>query len=232
MSDYNRNGGDDFDWESFDRKTSNPARENDTGSSPPLRRRRNGSSHTRQAQRRRDDTPAGRRTTGARYADNRRPEKKRRKKKQLTEKQILFRKRLRLTILVAVMVCIVVCSGMFVGMYAAVSREIKDMNIQGLALNYASVIYYTDANGTEQELDKINSDSNRIWVDSDEISQYFKDAVVSIEDERFYSHHGVDIKRTLGATVQFIASKVGLGQSTYGGSTDHTAGDQEYNERG
>ena len=109
--------------------------------------------------------------------------------------------------------------GMFVGMYAAVSREIKDMNIQGLALNNSSFIYYTDANGNEQELDKIDSDSNRIWVDSSEISQYFKDAIVSIEDERFYQHHGVDLKRTFGATIGYIGSKIGIGHSNYGGST-------------
>ncbi len=227
MSDYNRNGGDDFDWESFDRKTSGTGRQNGSDPQPPLRRRRSGSSsHSRSGQHTRPtggyagSSGSG---SGGAYGNGsgaRRTDKKRRKrKKQLTDKQIRFRKRLRLTILVAVAVCVVVCSGMFVGMYAAVSREIKDMNIEGLALNYASVIYYTDSNGNEQELDKINSDSNRIWVDSSEISQYFKDAVVSIEDERFYSHHGVDIKRTLGATVQFLASKVGLGESTYGGST-------------
>lgn len=46
-----------------------------------------------------------------------------------------------------------------------------------------------------------------------------KDAIVSIEDERFYKHHGVDIKRTLGATGKWVLSKVGIGSSNYGGST-------------
>lgn len=229
VSDYNRNGGDDFDWESFDRETSG------ANERPPMRRRRSSdsgrqrSSSNSRSERRRTSENTERET----YAHTRRTEqrsaarsprrgeqnKRRRRKKQLTEKQIRFRKRLRLSIIVTVAVVAVVCSGMFVGMYAAVSREIKDMNIRGLALNSTSAVYYYDSSGAEHELDKINSSSNRIWVDSDEISQYFKDAVVSIEDERFYSHHGVDIKRTLGATVQFVASKLGMGQSTYGGST-------------
>lgn len=227
VSDKYRNNGripgdDDFDWESFDRKTSSyhPGENN---SDPPLRRRRaNGSAHkpakhsAEGGQRARSESM---RRANIQQGSTKKSGRRKRKKKQLTEKQIIFRKRLRISILAAVLVLVVICSGMFVGMYAAVSREIKDMNIQGLALNNSSFIYYTDANGNEQELDKIDSDSNRIWVDSSEISQYFKDAIVSIEDERFYQHHGVDLKRTFGATIGYIGSKIGIGHSNYGGST-------------
>jgi len=34
--------------------------------------------------------------------------------------------------------------------------EIKDMNIQTLALNYSSFIYYEDAAGNPQELEQYN----------------------------------------------------------------------------
>ena len=44
-------------------------------------------------------------------------------------------------------------------------------------------------------------------------------AFVSIEDERFYDHMGIDVKRTLAATVKYAFSKVGIGSSSYGGST-------------
>ncbi|MBQ2670670.1 MAG: transglycosylase domain-containing protein, partial [Clostridia bacterium] len=108
---------------------------------------------------------------------------------------------------------------MFIGMYAAVSREIKDMNIRTLALNTSSVIKYIDENGTEQDLEHINSDTNRIWVDSTQIPQVMKDAIVAIEDERFYNHNGVDFKRTFGATGKWILSKFGLGSASFGGST-------------
>ena len=229
MSEYNRrnrgsqrNNYDDFDWESFDRETS-ARRQQTSGSDEPLRRRRTNDSPRRRAEQARAAESRPKNTQHRRQSVQSMPlqqqRKRKRKKKKLTEKQIMFRKRLRLVILVAVMVFVVVCSGMFVGMYAAVSREIKEMNIQSLALNYTSTIYYIDRSGNEQVLDTINSDSNRIWVDSSEISQTFKDAIVSIEDERFYTHGGVDIKRTIGATVKFVASKLGMGESTYGGST-------------
>ena len=47
------------------------------------------------------------------------------------------------------------------------------------------------------------------------------DAFISIEDERFYEHHGIDVKRTLHAIVNYVGNKVLRrgGGSTFGGST-------------
>ena len=53
-------------------------------------------------------------------------------------------------------------------------------------------------------------------VDIEDMPENLVDAYVSIEDERFYSHHGVDIKRTGGAILSYITS---FGHSSYGGST-------------
>ena len=51
------------------------------------------------------------------------------------------------------------------------------------------------------------------------MAEYLPVAFVSIEDERFYDHMGIDVKRTLAATVKYAFSKVGIGSSNYGGST-------------
>ena len=51
------------------------------------------------------------------------------------------------------------------------------------------------------------------------MSQYLPKAFVAIEDERFYEHSGVDIKRTLSATFKYLLSKIGIGEASYGGST-------------
>lgn len=200
---------DDFNWEEYDMRTS-------SSSEVPRRRRQNsgqraskpvqpqnGSSYSSAPSRRRASSTS----------------RKKKKKKALTEKQLRFRRRLRLTIFTALFICIVIASGMTVGMYAAVSREIKDMNIQSLALNYSSFIYYEDESGNPQELEQIQGEDNCIWIDSSQIPQVMKDAIVSIEDERFYKHHGVDIKRTAGATGKWLLAKLGVGTSNYGGST-------------
>ncbi len=48
------------------------------------------------------------------------------------------------------------------------------------------------------------------------MSAYLSKAFISIEDERFEEHHGVDWKRTMGAIFKFATNG---GESSYGGST-------------
>lgn len=49
----------------------------------------------------------------------------------------------------------------------------------------------TDRNGNV--LRYIYGDEHRIWVESEEIPQYLKDATVAMEDRRFFEHSGVDM---------------------------------------
>ena len=121
---------------------------------------------------------------------------------------------------ILLLVLMIVGGGVLVGMYTAVSNELKDMNVENLAYNYSSFIYCNDADGNAKEYVQLHFEGERrIWVDSEEISQYLKDAAVSIEDERFYKHNGVDIGRTLGATLKWGLSKIHIGSASYGGST-------------
>lgn len=90
-----------------------------------------------------------------------------------------------------------------------------DVNADDYTMNLSSVIYYTDENGVNQELQTIYGDENRIWVDYGQIPEALWQATIAIEDERFMSHHGVDWKRTLGATANLFLRT----SSSYGGST-------------
>lgn len=63
---------------------------------------------------------------------------------------------------------------------------------------------------------EIKSSVQRTWVDYEEIPQYMLDAVVAIEDKRFYEHDGVDWYRTVGA---FYTMFFGEGDSSFGAST-------------
>lgn len=53
-------------------------------------------------------------------------------------------------------------------------------------------------------------------IDSNSIPANLKNAYISIEDERFYKHSGIDLKRTGGAILSYI---VHFGKGTFGGST-------------
>ncbi len=48
---------------------------------------------------------------------------------------------------------------------------------------------------------------NRIWISENEIPQQVKNAFIAIEDHRFYSHKGIDPKRTAGAVLSFFRQK-------------------------
>ena len=90
-----------------------------------------------------------------------------------------------------------------------------DVDISAYTLKQSSTVYYQDkTSGEWVELTKLHGVENRTLVSIDEIPQHVRDALISIEDERFESHHGVDWKSTARA----ILGKL-TGTSTRGGST-------------
>lgn len=56
---------------------------------------------------------------------------------------------------------------------------------------------------------------NRYWVPIDEIPQSMQDAIVAIEDSRFYTHHGVDFKSVGRAVILALRG----GEASQGAST-------------
>lgn len=81
-------------------------------------------------------------------------------------------------------------------------------------------IYYQDtgADGTTQwvewEEERLYGTENRMWVSYEEMPEDLINAFVSIEDKRFFTHDGIDIRRTAGAVLGFLS-----GNDSYGGST-------------
>ncbi len=85
-----------------------------------------------------------------------------------------------------------------------VSPEV-DVDLDSVRLNLTSFVYYIDpATGTEKELETLYGDENRVWVDIAEIPVMMQKAFVAIEDARFYTHSGVDWKRTIGAALNYV----------------------------
>lgn len=91
-----------------------------------------------------------------------------------------------------------------------------DVTLEEMSLNLASTIYYTDDNGNAVEMASLSStDSNRVWVEGENIPDYMAKAAVAIEDKRFYEHKGVDWYRTFGAFMNMFVSM----RNDFGGST-------------
>ena len=96
---------------------------------------------------------------------------------------------------------------------------VVQVNADDYTMNLSSIVYYHDdqvtANDGWVEYQTIHGTENRVWVDIDEMPDALWQAVVAIEDQRFFQHNGVDWKRTGGAVLNmFIGMK-----NTFGGST-------------
>lgn len=74
-----------------------------------------------------------------------------------------------------------------------------------------TIVYDRDG----KEVARLSDDERRTAIKLSEMGKYVPDAYISIEDQRFNEHPGIDIKRTLGAIFNYVVRK----RSTYGGST-------------
>lgn len=72
-----------------------------------------------------------------------------------------------------------------------------------------------DSDGNTMVTLKSTIVENSIWAGIDEIPENLRNAFVAIEDERFYTHNGVDLKRSVSAVVGFFVP----GMGSHGGST-------------
>ena len=90
-----------------------------------------------------------------------------------------------------------------------------DLSLEDYQLSEASTIWYQDVSGSWQQAITIGGEQRRIWVEYEDIPEYMEEALIAIEDKRFYEHKGVDWFRTAGAFVQMFARM----ETSYGGST-------------
>ncbi len=90
-----------------------------------------------------------------------------------------------------------------------------DLSLEDYQLSESSTIWYQNPAGEYQELVTLAGQYKRIWVDYEDIPEYMEQALVAIEDKRFYQHKGVDWYRTSGAFVKMFAKM----ETNFGGST-------------
>ncbi len=117
-----------------------------------------------------------------------------------------------LVLFLLIVLTIMVGLGIFAGLFFGDTWSIDE---RYLTINTANSIVYDKEDNVICEL---NGDENRkiISMNDEEMSPYLPKAFIAIEDKRFYEHHGVDIKRTAAATINFIIHR---GNSSFGGSS-------------
>ncbi len=95
------------------------------------------------------------------------------------------------------------------------SSEISE-NIKNMEMNMTSIVYVQNTKGAWVEYQRLHGNENRIWVSIDKMPKELLNAFIAIEDERFYTHSGVDWKRTVGAVGNFLFK---FNETEFGGST-------------
>lgn len=117
------------------------------------------------------------------------------------------------------LICIITGTIVATGMTVYVMSfrdEVSNVTIEELEMKNNTYVYANDSNGELVCLYKVNNHTERIPVTIDQIPQHVKDAFVSAEDERFYTHDGVDYRRTFYA---FVNMFIHIYNTDVGGST-------------
>lgn len=144
-----------------------------------------------------------------------RPRRRRRKRRS-----IFLTIPLRIFQLLGSLILIGLVTGCFVACYGAyfVQTEIipeAGLDLSQYSLRESSVICYEDPEtGETVEWRTLSGTEDRIWVDYEQIPEYFLKAAVAIEDKDFWTHQGVDWWRTAGAVYYMMT-----GADVQGGST-------------
>ena len=98
------------------------------------------------------------------------------------------------------------------GMMMAVSQDLPQLqNFTEFRTSQNSIVF--DATG--DKVGTLTGNNNRILLESSEISQNMKQAVVAVEDHRFFEHEGIDFQSIGRALVQDLIARSGR----QGGST-------------
>ena len=162
----------------------------------------------RQEKERREETERNRRAKGKREEENKKGQVKRSKSKSKQDKQYNPRKKTIKKVILFIIVAALITIGILMAISAFTWKEIAE----DMFNNENSVVVDT----TGETIAKLGVEQKKMTVDFEDIPDNLVNAYVAIEDERFYSHHGVDIKRTGAAILNYITH---FGNSSFGGST-------------
>ncbi len=138
--------------------------------------------------------------------ENKEPTRKNPKRGKKSKKPIKKRKLKK--VIISILLIIILITGISLGISA---HQWKTLAKEMIA-NQNSIVVDID----QKEIAKLGCERKTEPISASSIPENLKNAYISIEDERFYSHGGIDVKRTGGAIVSYITH---FGKSSYGGST-------------
>ena len=135
---------------------------------------------------------------------NKNTKKKKTKKAKVTTFRVIV-----ITLVIGIFAIVGSGLGILVGIIKS-APDVSTINIKPTT-DYTSFVY--DENGTE--IDTLSSGENRIYAKLDQIPKHLQEAVIAIEDARFYEHNGIDLLGIMRAIVKNLkAGEIVEGAST------------------
>lgn len=132
------------------------------------------------------------------------PSPKRRKKNTGFRPLLLAAKLLAVLMMVGIITGCIVASVLTVYVLNTLDASDK-VELENVKMSFTTILYALDEETDEYfELQRVQNNENRVWVDYSDIPQSVKDAAVAVEDKRFWQHSGVDLKRTVMAAVNYL----------------------------
>jgi penicillin-binding protein 1A len=122
-------------------------------------------------------------------------------------------KKLRLAVILLGLSVLALVSTVF-GMMMAVAGDLPALENEAEFRSARNSVLQAD-DGRATEIAKLTGNQNRILVDEAEISPNIRNAVIAVEDRRFYDHEGVDYRGIARALWQDLRRQ----QAAQGGST-------------
>ncbi len=105
--------------------------------------------------------------------------------------------------LILLLLLVVVIGGAVIGTVVGILKDTQTLNTDDVIPESYTTIVYDDKGN---EVDKLYGNENREYVNIEEIPKHLQNAVIAIEDERFYEHGGIDVRGIFRAMVENIKS--------------------------
>ena len=142
-------------------------------------------------------------------------DKKQKKKSRKKKKSLAWRiiQKIIIALVILGILAGLIVGGILAGIFLGFFGDDFKMTKEDLTIEFSnSEVYDSEGN----LICTLSGNEKRKIVSLDDMPKYLPKAYVAIEDERFYEHSGVDIKRTGAATVTYLLNR---GNSSFGGSS-------------
>ena len=154
---------------------------------------------TRQYRTQNKKRKTGKRATGKKVDDSTKMYKPVENRKTKNIKKKKKHPKLRMAIKIMLVIFLLLCvigAGIVAGMFFGLFGDDFEITKEELKIG-ASNSVVVDSNGGV--IANLSGDEKRKVIKLEDMADYLPKAYVAIEDERFYKHNGVDLKRTAGA---------------------------------